>query len=81
MLQRCSTVAAFYDRIVLLRLASVSCVNWDIRFLDLLFSLLLLAALAVVLLYDHVFQASALLLNVGLVWACRLLRSLCFANI
>ena len=77
----CSTAAAFSDRIVLLRLDGVTRVNWDICLLDLVFGMLLLAASAVVLVCDCVLQAGALFLTVGLVWACCLLRALCFANI
>ena len=81
LLRRCSTAATFSDRIVLLRLTGVARVNWYIRLLDLLFGLLLLAALDIVLVCDCVLRAGALFLTVGLVWACRLLRALCFANI
>ena len=49
--------------------------------LDLVFGLLLLAALVIVLVCDRVLRAGALLLTVGLDWACHLLRALFFANI
>ena len=81
LLRRCSTAAAFYDRFILLRFAGVSRVNWDMRLLDLVFGLLLLAASAIVLVCDRVLRASALLLTVDLVWAWHRLRALCFANI
>ena len=41
----------------------------------------MLAALVIVFVCDRVLRAGALLLTVGLVWACRILRALCFANI
>ena len=44
MLRRCSTAASFSERVVLLRLAGVACVNWDMRLLDLVFGLPLPAA-------------------------------------
>ena len=80
-MRRCSTATAFSDRVVLLRLASVSRVNWDMRFLDLVFGLPLLDASAIVFFCDHVLRAGALLLTVDLVWACCRLHALCFANI
>ena len=49
--------------------------------LDIVFGLLLLDASAIVIVCNHVLQAGALSLNVDLVWACCLLRALCFANI
>ena len=56
-------------------------VSWYMRLLDLVFGLLLMAASAIVIVCDRVLQAGALLLTVALVWVCRLLRALCFANI
>ena len=43
-MRRYSTAVALSDRVVLLRLAGVTCVNWDMRLLDLVFGLSLLAA-------------------------------------
>ena len=81
MLRRCCTAAVFSDRVVLLRLAGVARVNWDVRLLYLVFGLLLLVASAIVLVCDRVLRAGALLLTVGIVWVCCLLRALCFSNI
>ena len=80
MLRRCSTAAAFSESVVLLGLAGVARVNWDMRLLDLVFSLPLIAASAIVFVCDCVLRADALLLTVDLVWECRCLRTLCFAN-
>ena len=77
----CSTAAALSNRVVLLCLAGVARVNWDMRLLDLVFGLPLMAPSAIVFLCDRVLQAGALLLTVDIVWACRRLRSFCFANI
>ena len=79
-MRRCSTVAAFSDRVVLLLLAGVARVNWYMRLLDLVFGLPLLAASAIVFVCDRVLRAGALFLTVDLVWACRRLHALCFAN-
>ena len=79
-MRRCSTAAAFSGRVILLRLAGVARVNWDIRFLDTVFGLLPLAASVIVLVCDRVLRSGAMLLTVGLAWACHLLRALCFAN-
>ena len=79
-MRRCSTADAFSDRIALLRLAGVARVNQDMRLLELVFGLPLLAAASIVFVCDHVLRADALLLNVNLVWACRRLRAFCFAN-
>ena len=68
--------ATFSGRVVLLCLAGVARVNWDICFLDIVFGLLPLAASGIVLVCDCVLRASVLLLNGGIVWACRLLRAL-----
>ena len=81
MLRRCSTAVAFSDCVVLLRLAGVARVSWDMRLLDLVFGLFLMADSAIVLVCDRVLWAGALLLTVDLVWVCRLLRALCFSNI
>ena len=78
---RCTTVAAFSGRTILLRLAGATRVNWDIRLLDLVFGLLLLAASVIVLVCDRMLRAGALLLTVGIVWACCLLCALCFSNV
>ena len=75
------TRTTFSDRVVLLRLAGVVRVNWYIRLLDLVFCLRLLAASAIVFVRDRMLRAGALLLTVDLVWECRPLRALCFANI
>ena len=80
-MRRCSTAAAFSDRVVLLRLTGVARVNWDIYLLDLVLRLHLLAASAIVFVRDRVFRSGALLLTVDLVWECRPLHALCFANI
>ena len=80
-MRRCCTAAAFSDCVVLLNLTGVARVNRDIRLLDLVCGLLLMAASTIVILCDRVLQAGALLLTVGLVWACRLLRAFFFANI
>ena len=80
MLRRCSTAAAFSDLIVLLRLSDVARVNWDMRLLDIVFGLPLLAASSIVFVCDRVLRAGALLLTVDIIWACRSLRALCFAN-
>ena len=71
---------ALSGRVVLLRSAGVVRINWDIRLLALVFGLFPLAAAIVFLVRDCVLQAGALLLTVGLAWACRLLRALIFAN-
>ena len=65
----------------MLRLSDVVRVSWDMQLLDIVFGLLLLSASAIVLVCDRMLQAGALLLTVDLVWSCRLLRPLCFANI
>ena len=78
---RCSAASVFSDSVVLLRLAGVARVSWDIHLLDLVFGLLLLVALAIFLVCDRVLRAGALLIIVDLVWACRLLHALCFATI
>ena len=80
MLRRCSTAAAFSERVVLLRLAGVARVNWDMRLLDLVFGLPLLDASDIVFVCDHLLRDGALLLTADLVWACRRLHALCFAN-
>ena len=80
LLWRCSTAAAVSDRVVLLRFAGVARVNGDMRLLDLVFVLPLLSASAIVFVCDRVLRARALLLTVDLVWACRILRALCFAD-
>ena len=72
--------AVFSDRVVLLSLADMVRINWDIRFLDLLFGLIPMAAVVIVLVRDCVLRACALLLTAGLAWACCLLRALIFAN-
>ena len=72
--------AAFSGRVVLLCLAGVVLVNWDIRLLALVFGLLPLVASVIVLVYDRVLRYGALLLTVSLAWACCLLRALFFAN-
>ena len=76
--RRCSTAAAFSGRVVLLRLAGVVRINWDIRFLALVFGMLPLADAVIVLVYDRVLRAGALLLTVGIASVCRLLRALLF---
>ena len=81
MLLRFSTAAAFSYRVVLFSLDGEARVNRDISFLNLAFGLLLLAASTIVLVCDCVLRAGALLLTVDIVWACRLLRALCFNNI
>ena len=81
MLRRCSTAAAFSGSVVLLHLAGMARFNRDIRLLDIVFGLLLLVALVIFLVCDCLLRASALLLTVGIAWACRLLRALFFANI
>ena len=72
--------AAFSNSFVLLCLAGVVHVNWDIRLLDLVFGLTLLDASAIVFVCDCVLWAGVLFLTVDLVWACRRLRALCFAE-
>ena len=62
--------------VVLLRLAGVVCINWDIWLLALVDVLVLLSAVAVALVFDWVLRAGALSLTVGLAYACRLLRIL-----
>ena len=79
-MRRCSTAAAVSDLVVLLRFSGVAHVNWDMRFLDLVSGLPLLAASAIVSVCDRVLQAGALFLTVNIVWACRRLRALCFTN-
>ena len=81
MLRLCSMDDAFYGHLVLLRLAGVARLSWNMRFLDLVFGLILLAASAIVLLCDRVLRSGALLLTVNIVWAGHLLRALCFTNI
>ena len=56
------------------------CINLDICFLGFVFGMLPLAAAVIVLVRDCVLRAGALLLTVGLAWACRLLQALLFAN-
>ena len=55
----------FSDRVVLLRLAGMVRVNWDIHVLALVFGLLPLAAVVIVLVWDRVLQAGALLPTAG----------------
>ena len=69
------------NRVFLLHLAGVARVNWDMRLLALVFGLPLLAVSAIVFVCDIVLRAGALFLTVGIVWSCRRLRALCFANI
>ena len=66
--------AACSVRVVLLRLAGDVCVNCDSRLLDLVEVLVLLAAVAVALIFDQVFRAGGLSLTIGLARVCRLLR-------
>ena len=79
-MRRFSTAVALSDRVVLLRLAGVVRINFDIRFLALVFGLLPLAVVAMVIVRDRVMRSGALLLTAGLAWACCLLRALLFAN-
>ena len=79
-MRRCSTAAVLSDRVVLLRLAGVARVNWDMQLLDIVFGLPLLAASDIVFVCDCVLKAGALLLAVDIVWACRRLHALCFSN-
>ena len=82
MLLRCSTATAFSDRIVLFHLDGVVPVNWDVSLLDLVFTLPLLAASAIVFVCELcVLRAGALFLTADFVWACCHLRALCFASI
>ena len=74
-MRRSSTASAFSDSVVLLRLAGVARVNWDIRFLYLVFGLLLLAASVIVIVCDCLLRAGDLFLNVDIIWACRHLRA------
>ena len=67
--------------VVLLRLAGVVCINCKIRLMDLVVGLVPLSAVVIILVYDQVFQAGALLMTVGLACTCRLLRTLLFVNI
>ena len=68
--------ATCYVRVVLLRLAGVVHINYDISLLDLVEGLVLLDAVAVVLVFDRVLRAGALSLTVGIACACCLLRTL-----
>ena len=67
--------------VVLLRLAGVVCINYEINFLDIVDSFVLLAAVVVVLVCDRVLQDGVLLPTVGLACACCLLRTLFFVII
>ena len=80
-MRRSSTSAAISVCAVLLRLAGVVRINCDISFMDLVVSLVWLAAVVIVLVCDRVLRDGALVLTVGLDCACRLLQALLFVNI
>ena len=63
-------------RVVLLRLAGVVSINCNSCLMALVDVLVLLAAVAVALVFDQVLCAGALLLTVGMACACRLLQIL-----
>ena len=65
-------------RVVLLRLAGDVRINCNSRLLDLVDVLVLLAAVAVALVYHRVLRAGALSMTVGMTCAFRLLRILFF---
>ena len=82
LLRRCSTAAVVSVRVLLLRLAGLVCINYDIRLLALVVGLIpLAAAVVIVFVCDRVLQAGALSMTVGLACTCPLLRALLFLNI
>ena len=80
-MRRFSTAATVSGSVILLCLAGVVRINWDIRLLALVFGLLLLAAAVIVFVCDCVLRAGALSLTVGLAWACHILQALIFVKI